>query len=290
MKKKELGLVFFLFLFFSIRGISNAEKFSIKLSGGMSYLAVGDVNEGVKGYFNVIRDGSINPPGLSVVEGEAKPIHFGLDFEGDIIINFTPKIGIGFGAGYIQGARTSEITVRFLDGASGSTGSHELKVSAIPLRLGVFYTLSMNEMMNVVFNAGAGLYLGKYSYNKRPVRTGECTINQTANASGLGFHGGVGFEYELTPNIAFVLEGQGKYAKIGGFEGTIRYSCPYPPFKRTEEGTLYYFEMIGQTGKCYPWVEISKEKPSSEDWIRNVREAKVDFSGFTLRAGIKIKF
>jgi hypothetical protein len=36
-------------------------------------------------------------------------------------------------------------------------------------------------------------------------------------------------------------------------------------------------------------IHILEEEPSG-DKIRNVREAKVDFSGFTFRAGIKINF
>ena len=296
MRKKGFVLVVCLLLLLLLPGLSKAEKlkFGVKLSGGMNYLLVGDPNEGIKGYFNVIRDGSINPPGLSVLEGQAKPIHLGLDFEGDIIINLTPKIGIGVGAGYIQGSRTSEITVRFLDGASEMTGSHELKVSAIPIRLGAYYTLSMNNKINVFFNTGAGLYLAKYSYNKDPVGTGECGFNQRASANGLGFHGGVGFEYELTPNIAFVLEGQGRYAKIGGFEGKIEHSCPYPPFEWTEEGTLYYWEAVTFNKyqvliKKYPQVYVRENKPSGSG-ISNVREAKVDFSGFNFLVGIKINF
>ena len=274
-----------LLLLFLLPGSSKGEKFALKLSGGMNYLLVGDVNEGVKGVIDSLRDSATVVPGTST-GGEAKPIHLGFDFEGYIIINLTPRVGIGFGAGYIQGAKTSESMVHFPEGPEASF-TFKPKISAIPIRLGVFYTLPMNEMMNVVFNAGAGLYLAKYSYNFRPegAWSGN-TINQKASAKGFGFHGGVGLEFNLAPKIAFVLEGQGRYAKIGGFEGTAKYAGSSLPY--TEEGALYYWEQMTIFRK-YPRVLVQENKPSGPLYS-NVRDAKVDFSGFTFLAGIKINF
>lgn len=249
----------------------------------MNYQLAGDVNEGVKGVIDYLRDLSILY-GYSV-EGEAKPIHLSFDFEGDIIINLTPQISIGFGTGYIQGAKTSEITVRVPIEIEARIYTYKPKISAVPIKLGVFYILPMSELTNVVINAGIGFYITKYSYDYLPGGPGN-KIAQTASAKGFGFHGGVGFEFNLSPNIALVLEGQGRYAKIGGFEGTIRYSGSVLPFE--EEGSLYYWEQMTILGK-YPKVLVREDKPSGPIYT-NVRKAKVDFSGFTFYAGIKINF
>lgn len=285
MSRKGFMLFVCLLLLLLLPGLSKAEKFAIKLSGGMNYLLVGDVNEGVKGVIDSLRDSATFVPGTST-EGEAKPIHLGFDFEGYVIINLTPRVGIGFGAGYIQGAKISELTVRFPEGPEASF-TFKPKISTIPIRLGVFYTLPVSEMVNVVFNAGAGLYLANYSYNFRPegAWSGN-TINQKASAKGFGFHGGVGLEFNLAPKIAFVLEGQGRYAKIGGFEGTAKYAGSSLPY--TEEGALYYWEQMTIFRK-YPRVLVQENKPSGPLYS-NVRDAKVDFSGFTFLAGIKINF
>ena len=284
-KKGFMLVVCLLFLLF-LPGLSKAEKFGVKLSGGMNYLLVGDVNEGVKGVIDYLRDSATVVPGTST-EGEAKPIHLGFDFEGYVIINLTPRVGIGFGAGYIQGAKISELTVHFPEIQPEASLTFKPKVSAIPIRVGVFYTLPVSEMVNIVFNAGAGMYLSNYSYNFRPGPgwSGN-SITQTASAKGFGFHGGVGLEFNLASNIAFVLEGQGRYAKIGGFEGTAKYDGSSLPY--TEEGALYYWEQMTIVGK-YPRVLVQENKPSGPD-VSNVRDAKVDFSGFTFLAGIKINF
>jgi opacity protein-like surface antigen len=284
MKKRSSILIICLSLILILPGLSKAEKFAVKLSGGMNYLLIGDVNEGVKGVIDYFRD--LSTLYGNSVEGEAKPIHLGFDFEGDIIINLTPRVGIGFGIGYIQGAKTSELTVHFPEGPEASS-AFKPKISAIPIRVGVFYTLPVSEMVNVVFNAGAGMYLAKYSYNFRPGPgwSGN-SITQTTSAKGFGFHGGVGLEFNLAPNIAFVLEGQGRYAKIGGFEGTAKYDGSSLPY--TKEGALYYWEQMTIIGK-YPRVLVKENKPSGPD-VSNVRDAKVDFTGFTFLAGIKINF
>jgi opacity protein-like surface antigen len=283
MRKKGLMLFVCLLLLLPLPGLSKAEKFAVKLSGGMNYLLVGDVNKGVKGVIDNLRDSATVVPGTSVA-GEAKPIHLGFDFEGYVIINLTSLVGIGFGAGYIQGAKISELTVRFPEGPETSFTTKP-KISAVPIRLGVFYTLPMNEMINVVFNVGAGLYLAKYSYYflSEGAWIGN-TINQKASAKGFGFHGGIGFEFNLAPNIAFVLEGQGRYAKIGGLEGTAEYAGSSLPY--TEKGALYYWEQTSSLGK-YPRVLVQENEPSGPLYS-NVKGAKVDFSGFAFSVGIKI--
>ena len=284
-RKKRFTLVVCLLFLLFLPGLSKAEKFGVKLSSGMSYILVGDVNEGVKGVIDYLRN--LSTLYGNSVEGEAKPIHLGFDFEGDIIINLTPRVGIGFGVGYIQGAKTSESMVHFLEGQPEASFAFKSKISAIPIRVGVFYTLPVSEMVNVVFNAGAGMYLANYSYNFRPGRgwSGN-SITHTTSAKGFGFHGGVGFEFNLASNIAFVLEGQGRYAKIGGFEGTAKYDGSSLPY--TEEGALYYWEQMTIIGK-YPRVSVQENKPSGPD-VSNVRDARVDFTGFTFLAGIKINF
>jgi hypothetical protein len=53
------------------------------------------------------------------------------------------------------------------------------------------------------------------------------------------------------------------------------------------DGTLYQYQADRGYG-WYPVVMMSKTNPSGEN-VRNEREAEVDFSGFTLRFGLKIK-
>jgi opacity protein-like surface antigen len=284
-KRGLLSIALLLQILFLARP-TEAEKFGLKLSGGINYLTVGDVNRGVKGEIDFRKEWLITvDPGTSV-EAKARPVHLGFDFEGDVIINLTSRIGIGLGVGYIQAARTSELNFRYPDGTEGGC-IIEPKISAVPIKLGLFYTLPINEVINIAFNSGIGWYMAKYSYDFRPEGAlVDTTITQTVRSGDFGFHGGIGVEFNFFSNISFVLEGQGRYVKIGGFEGKIRHSGIVMPYE--EEGNLYYYEQTVSWGE-YPQVLVHESKPS---WpgVNNVRKAKIDFSGITFLAGIKINF
>ncbi len=263
-------------------------SFSLRFLGGMNYLSGGDINEGIKGWNDMWHD-QADFMGFTM-EGEMKPIHLGFDFGGDIIVNLTPQIGVGLGIGYLQGSKTSEVT--FANGTTG-TMTNKPKIRAVPITMGVFYTLPMNGMMRMVLNAGAGLYIAKYSHNWRLEENGYWQeFTQEASATGFGFHGGLGFEFDLSPNIAFVLEGQGRYAKFGGFEGKYDFEFDYSPwlkYSEKEEGKLYYYKYDAPALGKYTYVFVCDEKPSGVNYS-DVREAKVDFSGFTFLAGIRVRF
>jgi opacity protein-like surface antigen len=258
-------------------------SFGLRLFGGLNYLSPADVNEGVKGWSDYY-DALATLYGYTV-EGEAKPIHLGLDFGGDIIINFTPQIGIGLGIGYIQASKTSEVT--FTNGTEG-TWTNKPKIKALPIRAGIYYTFPMSDMMNFVINAGGELYMAKVYYKWHLEEDGYWEeINAEASSTGFGFHGGLGFEFALSSNMAFFIEGQARYAKIGGFEGTGEWENS-GGISDKEEGKLYYFKFDTGFGKYYV-ITVSKDKPSGAN-ISEVREAKVDFGGLNFIAGVRIRF
>jgi hypothetical protein len=255
-------------------------NFDLKLSAGINYLLYGDINEGVKGWSDFWED-SVIWTGYSV-DGEAKSIHFGYDLECELIINFVPQIGIGLGFGYIHGTKKSEVTFTSL--ALNGLWINKPKVKTIPVKLGIFITLPMNDTMSIILNVGGGLYFANYSYNWRIEENGYWEeVNQEANAVSFGFHGGFGVEFKITPTFSFILENQGRYAKISGFKGKLNITDSYGNSHK-EEGRLYYWNE-----NSYTFVFIRGEKPSGAN-INNVREAEVNYSGFTFLMGIKIRF
>jgi hypothetical protein len=287
MTDKLCRIVFAILLFFPSNGLSHPEKLALKFSGGISYLLVGDINRGIQGYFDYAKDMAIGLP-LMPFRGDPKPIHLGCDFQGDILISIKPKIWVGLGTGYIRCGNTSEISYFQIK------GSHKVRISAIPIRLGISYLLLGNETVRLFLNAGAGLYFADYKYDKLPIGTGELVLHQTANGKGFGLHGGLGGELKLTRRLAFILESQGRYAKVGGLRGTMEYRI-LPRYVHVEKGPLYFWESlvyVGHEGRFvgkYPQVYIRQEKPSGP-YVTNVREAKIDLSGLSFMGGIKFYF
>ena len=258
--------------------------FSLKLYGGLNYLSGGDLNEGLKGmndyyaryfwYFGLTKSG-----------GEYRPVHLGLNFGGDFIVQIAPALGIGLGAGYLQG--TSDSTVTFTPVAADVKTTP--KASAVPLRLGLYFTLPAGAMVNVNFHAGLGYYLTKMSYDLRTSAAGTWNLYTVkTDANGLGFHGGIGLEFKLLPAISFFFEGQGRYVRIGGFKGSIDATDSYGGHG-SENGKLYYYKYIALPLGTFPVILVSDIVPSGSS-VSDVRTANIDFSGFSAVAGMIIHF
>jgi hypothetical protein len=258
--------------------------FSLKLYGGLNYISGGDLNQGLKGvndyyarYFWFF--------GLTKSGGEFNPAHLGLNFGGDFIIQVNPVLGIGLGAGYLQG--TSDSTVTFTPVAADVKTNPQ--ASAVPLRLGLYFTLPAGAMVNVNFHAGLGYYLAKMSYDLRTSAAGTWNLfTVKADSSGLGFHGGIGLEFKLLPAIALFFEGQGRYASIGGFKGSIELTDSYGGHS-SENGKLYYYKFTELPLGTFPVILVNDTVPSGSS-VSGVREAKIDFSGFSAVAGMIIRF
>ena len=270
MKKRSFILIICLSLILILPGLSQAERIGIKLSGGINYLEVGDPNASLKGFADLTKDLAIFW-GVTR-EGEIEQICNGLDLEGDVIFYLTPRFGISLGSGYIYGNKAKDANkVILLD----QTYAYGMEMSAIPVRLGVYYSFPISSWGRLFLNGGVGYYFAKWSESIDWIAS---TTDQEAKGSGIGFHGGVGFEFRLVSHFSLFLEGQRRHVKIGSFEG-----------KKLDfvEGTLSYYESQ-ILGKWYPKVDVIDGL--TPIGIRNLREAKVDFSRFTFRAGIKINF
>jgi len=263
-------------------------EFGVKLHGGLSYLLAGDINDALQGTTDYWDDLTYVD-----VDGEVKPLHMGFDFGGEVIINFMPQIGIGLGVGYIQASSNSTIEDTWSGLAYEDTFNP--KVTAIPLTLGVYFGLPMGDTMSVIANAGIGYYLGTFSWNySYESEYDDYEENWEAKSNAIGFHGGLGIEVNLSPSMALVVEGFGRYAKLKGLTGDYTWEESYFGFSSQgsiKDATLWYYEWrSSSTGKWYPTIAFGQDEPQSTSSRRNIREGEVDLTGFSLRVGIKIKF
>lgn len=266
-------------------GAGNTFKpgFSLRLYGGFDYVKDGDLNAGLKGY----SDSEIyyySFFGYSHA-GKYQDMHFGMEAGGDLVFQFSPYFGLGVGAGYSQASKDSTITL-----TGPGTGKHILKpkVSAVPLRVSFFFFLPLSDVFKISLNAGAGYYLASVGADiRREMPTWWDEYEQKANGQGLGFQGGLGLEIRLTGPISLILEGQGRYARIGQLKGTkiIRSSSGG---QTKEEGTLYYWTDV-YLFRPFPYIFIESSKPS-DPWQQDVRKAVVDLTGGSVRGGFLFRF
>jgi opacity protein-like surface antigen len=290
-------LIVFFFLVMEIQAKDFPKGFSLKFTGGYGTMLIGDINVVLEDQENSYSDWASLPDATK--EGEFKKLNRGFEYEGELIISLTEHFGIGIGAGYIQRAEPSKIAFE-LDTSVLYLNydiSYSPELSAIPIKLSIYYYFPIVSRMNLFLNGGIGYYFGKLNYrsvwdmhmvyegwDSSDVRLDS--IIETKD-NGIGFHGGIGFEYDVMKNLAFFVEGAGRYIKLKDWEGdSIEYiGVTYDDgttegTTETSSGTLWYYEVV---------LKIQEEKPNGSN-IRNVRKAEVDFSGFSFRIGLRVKF
>jgi len=284
-----LGIFMLAFLSFQpvlARDLSSSKKYCLRLYGGLNYLGGGDLNQGMKGFTDFWLDMLTNEGFTN--SGEYEPANRGVDLGADLVLQLTSKIGVGFGAGYIQASKESKMTSL----KSGRTVEMKARpeASAVPIKAGIYFNYPLNKTFNLSLNVGVGYYLAEISTIYRFEEDGDwLEFNQEAKANRLGFHGGIGLEIRLSSKISLLIEGLGRYAKFRGFEGTYEQSAE-GGWSDVEEGKLYFFKVRAfWSGKEFPYILVQETEPSGFG-LSEAREAKIDFSGGSLGAGLLIKF
>jgi hypothetical protein len=295
-----------LFLWLTPRPTLADVKISLKLQGGLAYLQAGDVNAGTQAFFDWGKTYFAPPPG-GLIQGGYATIHWGYEFGGDFIFELSPKLGIGIGAGYLESSKNPPNypgMMLIIDNPQGQGIIKRFyagtKLSAIPLRLGVFLTLPVNGKFNFTANAGVSYYLrARYHAFWAVLQdvpglpedpTQELSSTADDKKTPIGFQGGLGIELKLLAQAALFLEAQGRYAKFHGLEGTSVSEQAmggglFPPFSET--GKLYY-ESVPMIPNPPRLIMVQSAPPAGPGG--QPREAVVNFSGVSLQAGVRVHF
>jgi len=257
---------------------------SVRLTGGPTFFSGGDIRKGDQGLYDEASD-LVASYGF-VVERRFNAFRSGFEGVVDFVYNLTSKFGIGIGSGYMHLTQQNLLLFDEPDSYQKNQAGTAPKVTAYPIRLGVFFNFPLHRLVNLTLDSGAALYITKYTNIRQTNWYQMDLIRHEANATGIGFHGGVGFEINFHRRAALILECRGRYAKISGFKGkgNIKKSV-LPPFQFEdieENGTLYYLEENG-----HPFLAFFEQEPTGYE---TVRKATLDLSGFIFQAGIKVKF
>lgn len=254
-------------------------RFGFKLGGGLASVGGGDINTGLQGYMDYIKDMfEIVIPGE--VSGEYKPFQFGLGFNAEIFYQVTPKFAVGLGVGYFSMSEDSSLNIVL--GSNSMTALWTPEVAAVPVTLNFHYDLPLADRLDLVLTAGAGMYFARYDLEELE---GDTTDLVKTNGSGFGAHGGLGLAFELSPRFFLTLDVLGRYARIGELTGT-RVNDP------GSEGTIWFFEadMDSLGLGTYPLAIWSESVPYGEGLIlRSLRKARLGLSGFSASFGILIR-
>lgn len=287
-----LMIMVLVFLSTSMQAQETFKKFNLKLSPGYGNLMGGDLLDVTKGLNEMMADLS-SLVGGTVTDELGYP-KWGPEVEAEFVYNINKKFGIGIGSGYISRKNDNYVEMKLEPLFSGSF-SWDSKYQAIPINLNGYYFLPINSKMKVYLKAGIAYYFTKLTFKRRtefelpgfPNEWDQEDIK--AKDNGFGFHGGLGVEFKITKGISVCAEGMGRYASFKNWEAESTYTDSLGN-ALSQSGTFWYVEeFLLDTGKYYPSLTLSKQKPLDPDF-RNVRKLEINFSGSSFRIGIKIGF
>jgi hypothetical protein len=255
-------------------------KFRIEFcfSGGASYASAADLNNGAKGVADW-RKAELDQEQL----GTVSLAHFSYIIGGELTFSLSSHLYAGLGADYFQAQKESE--VKFLVGpVITETLTIRPKFQALPLRIFLVY----QPFSFFYMKGGLEYYFAKCSYLYNFQRAAPLNQSGEAKAQNFGLMGAMGLERKLSSALSFFLELTGRYAKIKGFKGTHTEIDAAGTTSR-QEGKLYYFyRRESPEGPLYPQLYVREKSPTGAEY--EPREAVMDFSGLSFKAGFKIKF
>jgi hypothetical protein len=253
-------------------------RFSLCLMGGGGTIAGGDLNPGIQGLADLYGD-ILGIQG----EGNTEPVHLGYSLDLELLFPLSSQLSWGIGFEFLQAK--NESSVEFRQGAVLHTLHTHPHLSAVPISL----FLSVSPLANLYVRGGISYYFARCSYLYQ-IQTDNWSQEWEgkANAQGLGLMGGVGFIKNITPSLSFVAEGTGRLIKIEGFTGKGT-SKDETGQILTEEGKLYFIQNQLLEQRTHNTLFIRRTKPN-EAGIIMAREAKIDFSGISLRIGLRYNF
>jgi len=290
MKRKLAVSSMLLFAIFTLTGMSQAQGFRLKLSGGYGTMTTGDYNSYGAGLDDVLS--TLEALGATT-EGEFNKINLGFEYEAEFILSLPAGFGVGVGVGYIQRSKMTELSAT-LPLFGSASASIEPKITAIPINLSAYYFTPGIASLKFFVYGGIGYYYGKLTTDIREESTPPAFWSEQEamlKDQSFGLHGGVGLEFKVAPRIALFLEGRARYCKLKSWNGDGTYEDS-DGNTVTDVGSLWYFEELDQnygSGEWFPTITVATGPPSGPD-IRNVRKFEVNLSGVSLRTGIRIKF
>lgn len=301
MRNKKIIWLLFILFFIIFNKISFSEerqrykpRFSIKLTAGGGYVAIGDMNKHLDS-MNNYKD--MLGTSMSDVSGKIEKLNnWSIDWELELKIDASPKMAFGIAASFFHRRNQSSIyayQVPEFGRDYEMIFKPEIKV-IMPFGLNLYYSIYSGSKLNVFINSGIGWYLGKMTENKIEnfiYPLGDDNFKnrywEVENNVSLGFQGGVGFEYSLKKNLALVVELKGRYLRISNLKGTVKYETNFGSgLTLGDGGTLHFFRY----GYYYDLdIPLPVGVCDANEIEEIERPAVLDLSGFSLRIGIRIK-
>ncbi len=317
----SLGIIF-------VCPVFSQSKFSIRLTGGVSFINGGDLNRDIREFHKWISNLN-GVPGYSA-SLDLNEMNYVFNFGGEFVYQFNNNFGVGIGTEYLAKTVEGPAKIVYSDsteywwGTAFNTydevNTHSYTLKAIPILLNLYCFIPWGEKKSIFLNFGTGYYFGSFKHKSDFNGTSEYReeswyywdylynysytgVNEdTTNATTFGFHGGIGIDYNLTSHIGIIIEARGRIVNFKDWEGDQLYEQNWEEFEWLETQERIFYDLGSdqekETGKL--WLISFNDKTTDSDYEQiylsdeepeiSLRQAEINLNGITLRAGIKIRF
>ncbi len=270
-----------------------AGAFSLRISAGCGFAGFGDLNEAGKGHNARFEDLA----GLwsFTKSGEIALPRVGPDFDAEILLRVARRLEIGLGGGFLsRPGRESEVAMRQASSGAGSLVRWTVAASAIPLTVNAYYRVPVSARVSGFLKAGLGCYFAslRFTSYRQSELLGVQTWDRTTSRArdvGLGFQGGLVVEYGLSRALSCFAEGTMRFVNLKDWTVEYTYSSPSLTDVQRTASCWSAEESNSDTGRDYHVFVFSDQELTGFSY-QGVRKARIDFSGWSLQAGLRLRF
>ena len=282
---KKVLVIFIAILLFSCLSFS---QLSFRFYGGLAHMKSKDICSAVKATNDLL---DLYDPGHT---GFLEKLCLGANFGGEILYQISHNIGLGIGIEFIRLRNESNLSYSYnMDTPLVQTSTY--RFNTIPITFNIHFSRSVTSLLNAYVSVGAGYYLMDINYMSDSLwdfgllgNNPDQIYSFQSSQGTLGLQAQWGIEVIVSRNISFLVGGMGRFAKISDVKGDWTNTGYTPGIGSFDEsGSNHYFWFYEESieGKNYPQVVFSENAPS---FAVNARKGKLDLSGFSFAAGIKI--
>lgn len=283
-KIKQIPFLIFLITICAVQG--QAVEFSLKFSGGLSFLNPVEVNRVLADWEQWQIRNAEHTLTWTYLGGTVSETKRAWDLEIELLFSLTSRLALGIASGYVYGSISEKATSLNIEKVLGTFEEGKpTKMTAIPLIVSAYYFQPLSERLQVYFRGGGGFFWATYveRESRRNVEAEKYNYPQfiQASARNTAVLLALGFVFETEPGIRFFVEGLWRQAKASGFDGENKIGT---------SGAMFFVEEYDPDLDYWQAkYVISPEPPSGENY-RSVKEAEADFGGLSIKLGIMIRF
>jgi hypothetical protein len=279
----------------------NAEHISLKFSYKTNSLKIGDVNTWIESFNTLWQDWQSRHGGQ--LSGGFTPLSYGSNLDFEMRVPIYAGLGLDLGGG--RHTSSGEGTITFQNAAGNQTETQFIsnQATAYPFKIGFSYYFAIPSFERLSLFAGFGRQIIFVQYNTQDKYTATMMSNGTEfsywynkdnkyGSEALGTYISFGLEFEIIQYIAVVLEAEKTWSKIDGFKSNHIYEGYLGEniFKKGGKASLYFYESDQwNLGQHYSVLTSHKERPD-ETYMQNIRQGEFDFSNFSFKIGLRLKF